>query len=106
MCQKLRVYSERLKLGIRYYRAILKDPRTPRLPKALLGIALGYMVLPVDLIPDFIPILGYLDDLLIIPGLVWLAMGLVPREVKEAYRPLLGDHHQPRDEKTSANSPS
>ena len=70
---KLRLYSKQLKLGLRYYRAILDDPRTPRLPKALLAIALGYMVLPVDIIPDFIPVLGYLDDLIIIPALVWLA---------------------------------
>ena len=91
MWAKLRLYSKQLKLGLRYYRAILDDPRTPRLPKALLAIALAYMVLPVDIIPDFVPVLGYLDDLLIIPALVWLAMKLVPTVIKEAHRPLLDD---------------
>ena len=91
MWTKLRLYSKQLKLGLRYYRAILDDPRTPRLPKALLAIALGYMVLPVDILPDFIPVLGYLDDLIIIPALVWLAMRLVPTVIKEAHHPLLDD---------------
>jgi uncharacterized membrane protein YkvA (DUF1232 family) len=87
--QKLRCYAKKLRLGIRYYRAILDDPGTPRLPKALLAIAVGYMVVPIDIIPDFIPVLGYLDDLILVPGLVWLAMRLVPAAIKEAHRPLL-----------------
>jgi uncharacterized membrane protein YkvA (DUF1232 family) len=91
---RLRVYAKKLKRGLQYYRAIMNDPNTPRLPKALLGLALGYMVLPIDIIPDFVPILGYLDDLIIIPGLVWLAMGLVPKTVKETHRSLLDDTKQ------------
>jgi uncharacterized membrane protein YkvA (DUF1232 family) len=66
---------------VRVYRAVARHPRTPRHAKVLLGAALAYALSPVDLIPDWIPVVGYLDDAVIVPGLVWLAMRSVPREV-------------------------
>lgn len=63
-------------------RALLAHPGTPWLPRVLLGAALVYLVSPIDLIPDFIPVLGFLDDLLIVGGLVALALALVPADVK------------------------
>ena len=71
------------------YRLILKDKRTPKLSKILLGFAVGYVLLPFDLIPDFIPILGHIDDLIIVPVLVILAMKLVPKEVVEDCRAIV-----------------
>jgi len=70
---------------VAYYRAIYRDPRTPWLARALLWVAVGYALLPFDLIPDFLPVVGHLDDLLLIPALVLLAMKMVPPEVMEEH---------------------
>lgn len=51
------------------------------LAKFFLWLAIGYLMLPFDLIPDFIPVLGQLDDVLIVPGLIYLALKIVPDEI-------------------------
>ncbi|AEJ20948.1 YkvA family protein [Gracilinema caldarium] len=66
-------------IGTLYY--VSKHPETPWLAKLLTGIALAYALSPIDLIPDFIPLLGYLDDFIILPLLVGLAIKLVPKEL-------------------------
>ncbi|WP_448535385.1 YkvA family protein [Pseudothermotoga sp.] len=63
-----------------------KDERVPRRSKILIALALGYALNPIDLIPDFIPLLGQLDDLLIIPSLIALALKSIPKEVLDEYR--------------------
>ncbi|PSC67632.1 hypothetical protein C2E20_8713 [Micractinium conductrix] len=63
-----------------------QDPRTGWLPRFFILLALAYVLSPVDLIPDFIPVLGLLDDLLILPGLMLLAVRLIPKEVMEDAR--------------------
>lgn len=58
-----------------------RHPETPRAAKLVLALAIGYALSPVDLIPDFIPVLGYLDDLLLLPALILLAVRLIPEPV-------------------------
>jgi uncharacterized membrane protein YkvA (DUF1232 family) len=58
-----------------------RHPRTPWYAKALAACVIAYAASPVDLIPDFIPVLGYLDDLVLVPAGVALVIRLVPRDV-------------------------
>ena len=55
-----------------------RDPRTPFAAKLVAGAVAAYALSPIDLIPDFIPVLGYLDDLLLVPAGIWLAVRLIP----------------------------
>jgi uncharacterized membrane protein YkvA (DUF1232 family) len=72
---------KRLSQEIAFYRRVLKHPRTPRTSRILLGAAIAYAVSPIDLIPDFIPVIGHLDDAIILPLLIWLALRRIPADV-------------------------
>jgi uncharacterized membrane protein YkvA (DUF1232 family) len=63
-----------------------RDPRTPLLAKAVAAAVAAYALSPIDLIPDFIPVLGYLDDLLILPLGIALAVWLIPAPLLAEYR--------------------
>ena len=77
---------DRVKREMAYYRALFTHSRTPRLSRWLLGGALAYLVSPIDIIPDFIPVLGQLDDLLIVSSLVYAALAFIPASVKAECR--------------------
>ena len=81
---------KRFKSELQLYRNILADSRTPKTTKILLGLAVGYAISPIDLIPDFIPIIGHLDDVIIVPALVYLALKTIPQSLLEEHRRLLG----------------
>ena len=78
---KLRSAGSTFKQEIRVYQLVLRDERVPKRAKWLLGLALAYLASPIDLIPDFIPILGYLDDAVLVPALVILALKFIPKEI-------------------------
>ena len=81
-----RKIAKKFKTEIKVYRLVLKDNKTPLLGKLLLGLAIGYLFLPFDFIPDFIPVFGQLDDLIIVPLLVILALKLIPLDLIEKHR--------------------
>jgi uncharacterized membrane protein YkvA (DUF1232 family) len=63
-----------------------RDPRTPWYAKAIAALVAAYALSPIDLIPDFIPVLGYIDDLLIVPAGIWIAVRLMPAELMDEFR--------------------
>ncbi len=63
-----------------------RHPDTSLVAKVLCIFAVAYALSPIDLIPDFIPVLGYINDALLLPAMIWLAMQLLPTHVIEACR--------------------
>ncbi len=86
MWQQSKDLARAFKRELAVYRRVLTDARTPRAAKIFLGLAVGYLCMPFDLIPDFIPVLGHLDDAIIVPGLVYIALRFVPRELVAEHR--------------------
>ena len=73
--------AEKLKSDVPAVFLALGKKETPLLAKICAGLAVAYALSPVDLTPDFIPVLGYLDDIIILPALVALTIGLIPHDV-------------------------
>ena len=82
----LKENARRLKADVPALALALRDEQTPLAAKLLAGLTVAYALSPIDLIPDFIPVLGYLDDLIILPAMVALTLRLVPAEVFERCR--------------------
>lgn len=86
MLERLRAFARRLKAELLALSLAARDPRTPW-PARLVALGvLAYALSPIDLIPDFIPLLGQLDDLLLLPAGLWLALRLVPPAVMQDAR--------------------
>lgn len=77
----LRTIHKDLNKYIQLSRKLYSDKRTPTLSKVFLGCALFYLFSPIDLIPDFIPLIGQLDDLLIVPFFIILSIKIMPAEL-------------------------
>ena len=84
--EKLKIKTKKLKKEITVIYYAYQHPKMTILPKAIFAFTLGYALSPIDLIPDFIPVLGYLDDFLIIPALISLSIKLIPPDVLEESR--------------------
>ncbi len=75
----------------------VRDPRVPWYTKTLAGSIVAYACSPIDLIPDFIPVLGYLDDLLILPLAIALVIRLIPRDTwEDCHRRVTTRHRETR----------
>ena len=81
MLHRLKARARELKQEVYVIYLAARDPRTPWYVRALIFFVVIHTLSPIDLIPDFIPVLGYLDDLIITPGGLWLAIRLIPPEV-------------------------
>jgi uncharacterized membrane protein YkvA (DUF1232 family) len=84
--QKISSWAKALKLDVLALWFALKHPNMPFWAKVVCFVAVAYALSPIDLIPDFIPVFGYLDDLILVPALVWLALKLIPAEVMNLSR--------------------
>ena len=82
----LKERAKRLKTDIPALFLALKDKRTPFVAKILAAVTVLYALSPIDLIPDFVPVLGYLDDVILLPMLVWLTVRFIPKDTLEEYR--------------------
>ena len=82
----LRQWARRMKRDTVALWFAYRDPRAPWPAKALCVVTVAYALSPIDLIPDFIPVLGYLDDVILLPGLIWLVVRLMPPAVMDDAR--------------------
>lgn len=78
---KLKKWARNLKTEVLALYYAYRDPRVPLAPKIFTAFIVAYALSPIDLIPDFIPILGYLDDLLILPLCISIAVRMIPKDV-------------------------
>jgi uncharacterized membrane protein YkvA (DUF1232 family) len=81
-----KAWARRLKTEVYALFLAYKDPRTPWYAKIFTAIVVGYCLSPIDLIPDFIPVIGYLDDLVIVPLGAFVSIKMIPAEVMEESR--------------------
>ena len=81
LLERLKQKAQHLKVEICALYLAYKDPRVPRYARIFAACVVGYAFSPIDLIPDVIPVLGYLDDLILIPLGVALALKMIPQEV-------------------------
>jgi uncharacterized membrane protein YkvA (DUF1232 family) len=86
MIEKLKAWARNLKRDVSALWIAARDPRVPWYAKTVAGCVAAYALSPIDLIPDFIPVFGYLDDIIIVPLGIILAVKLVPAELMAEFR--------------------
>ena len=96
MRRKLKGWALRLKRDLLALWLAARDPRTPVQAKIVAGATAAYAFSPIDLIPDFIPVLGLLDDLLIVPAGIWLARRMIPEVLMAEMRARAADMPRPQ----------
>ena len=83
---RLKQWAKQIKRNVYAVWFVARDPETPFMAKLLALLVATYAISPIDLIPDFIPVLGYLDDLILVPLGIMLVLRLVPAEVMQRCR--------------------
>jgi uncharacterized membrane protein YkvA (DUF1232 family) len=86
MLARIREWAKLIKRDVVALYLAAADPRVPWYAKTLAGCIAAYALSPIDLIPDFIPVLGYLDDLLIVPFGIWLVVRMIPPAIMAEHR--------------------
>jgi uncharacterized membrane protein YkvA (DUF1232 family) len=84
--ERLKAWARALKRDVTALALALRDPRTPWTAKALAALVVAYALSPIDLIPDFVPVLGYLDDLILLPLGIALVVRLIPKPLMRELR--------------------
>ena len=95
MLKRLKDWARTLKRDVVALWIAARDPRTPLAAKIVAGAVAAYALSPIDLIPDFIPVMGYLDDLLIVPLGIWVAVRLIPAPLLAGFRAAALDQSRP-----------
>ena len=91
MLDKIKIKAKEIKLDLSALYLAYKRNDVPIFAKIFIIMAIGYALSPIDLIPDFIPVLGYLDDLLIVPFLIILSIKFIPKSIMEECREQAND---------------
>ena len=94
--ERVRQWARTLKRDVLALYLAARDPRVPWYAKAVAACVVVYALSPIDLIPDVIPILGYLDDLVLVPLGIWVAIRLLPPPLLEEHRQAAMARHKPR----------
>lgn len=101
---KIEKTKERTKENIEYVIFVLKYKKVNLSTKILIVLTLAYILSPIDLIPDFVPILGYVDDIIVIPFLLWLCIKSIPNKYKEEFKIMKADNSLPKEGKINFNN--
>src|SRR5829696_4288244 len=86
MIERLTLWARAIKRDVHALYLASRDPRVPWYAKALAMLVAAYALSPIDLIPDFIPVVGYLDDLVIVPLGILITIKLIPRGLMDEFR--------------------
>jgi uncharacterized membrane protein YkvA (DUF1232 family) len=86
MADRLKQWARAIKRDVHALYLASRDPRVPWHAKAMAAVVAGYALSPIDLIPDFIPVVGYLDDLVLVPLGILLVIRLIPPELMAEHR--------------------
>jgi len=85
---RLKIWARTIKRDVHALYLASRDPRVPWYAKAMAVIVAGYALSPIDLIPDFVPVLGYLDDVILVPLGIVLVIKMIPPEIMAEHRDL------------------